>query len=118
MRAFKRVRGIRGQALQLSLLALILEITFTGNAAAADPPPAQQAARLSDADRKKLLAERGSGLPHWRRNGRSTLSLAVLRALLRGDAIYALSNNHVMADVKGPRGGSDQPDIVFDRLDH
>jgi tetratricopeptide (TPR) repeat protein/CHAT domain-containing protein len=44
--------------LQLSLFALSLVTGYTGNAMIADPPPAQKTAPLSDADRKKLLAER------------------------------------------------------------
>jgi hypothetical protein len=42
MRAFKRGRGVRVRALQLSLFALSLVTVFTGNTAAADPPRAQK----------------------------------------------------------------------------
>jgi len=81
MRASKRGRGVRVRALQLSLFALSLVPAFTGNGAAADPPPERKTAPSSDADRKKLLAERERfSVESWKHESQGKLTEAIAAA--------------------------------------
>jgi hypothetical protein len=58
MRAFKRGRGVRVRALQLSLFALSLVTVFTGTTAAADPPRAQKQPEKSGELRPRITVSK------------------------------------------------------------
>jgi CHAT domain-containing protein/Tfp pilus assembly protein PilF len=100
MRASKRGRGVRFWKLRLSIFLLGMLATFTGHAVAADPSPPHKAAPLSDADRKKLLAER------------DRFSEESQKHQLKGESAEAIAAAEKMLDIERKVLGDFNEDVV------